>query len=77
MMNEPKIYRTKDISKLKQKAEATGDEKLPVSKNEYITVAQISKRVQKDMSETMQEYVKKTDFLVIDGGSPVEMANNN
>ena len=53
MINEPKIYRTKDISKLRQKAEMTGDEKIPVSKDAYITVRQIIKEAE-DIVEAEQ-----------------------
>ena len=77
MMNEPKIYRTKDISKLRQKNELTGDEKIPVSKDAYITVGQIMKEVEDDLSETLQDCVKKSDRLVIGGGSPADLADND
>lgn len=73
MMNDPKIYRTKDISKLRQKTELTGDEKLPVSKDAYITVGQIMNDVEDDLSETLQDCVKKSDRLVIGGGSPADL----
>lgn len=73
MMNDPKIYRTKDISKLRQKTELTGDEKLPVSKDAYITVGQIMNDVEDDLSETLQDYVKKSDRVVINGGSPADL----
>lgn len=73
MMNDPKIYRTKDISKLRQKAEVTGDEKIPVSKDAYITVGQIMNDVEDDLSETLQDYVKKSDHVVINGGSPADL----
>lgn len=53
MMNDPKIYRTKDISKLRQKAEVTGDEKIPVSKDAYISVGQIMKEAE-DIVEAEQ-----------------------
>lgn len=75
MMNEPKIYRTKDISKLKQKSELTGDEKLPVSKDAYITVGQIMDKVEDDLSETLQNCVKKTDHLVIGSSSPADLVD--
>lgn len=77
MMNDPKIYRTKDISKLRQKTELTGDEKLPVSKDAYITVGQIMNDVEDDLSETLQDYVKKSDRVVINGGSPADLIENN
>lgn len=77
MMNDPKIYRTKDISKLRQKTELTGDEKLPVSKDVYITVGQIMNDVEDDLSETLQDYVKKSDRVVINGGSPADLIENN
>lgn len=77
MMNDPKIYRTKDISKLRQKTELTGDEKLPVSKDAYITVRQIMNDVEDDLSETLQDYVKKSDRVVINGGSPADLIENN
>lgn len=73
MMNDPKIYRTKDISKLKQKIKLTRDEKLPVSKDAYITVGQIMNDVEDDLSETLQDYVKKSDRVVINGGSPADL----
>lgn len=73
MMNDPKIYRTKDISKLRQKTELTGDEKLPVSKDAYITVGQIMNDVKDDLSETLQDYVKKSDRVVLNGGSPADL----
>ena len=76
-MNDPKIYRTKDISKLRQKTELTGDEKLPVSKDVYITVGQIMNDVEDDLSETLQDYVKKSDRVVINGGSPADLIENN
>lgn len=77
MTNDPKIYRTKDISELRQKTGLTGDEKIPVSKDTYMTVGQIVEMTEDDLSETLRDCVRKTDRLIVNGGSPEDLADNN
>lgn len=77
MMNESRTYRTKDISKLRQKTELTGDEKIPVSKDAYMTVGQIAKVAEENLTQTLQNYVRKTDRLIVNGGSPEDLVDNN
>lgn len=52
--------RIKDILKLRQKKAISGTEKIPVSKDEYVTIDQINEEVKKDIDETLQDYIKKT-----------------
>lgn len=69
--------RIKDILKLRLKEIITGEEKIPVSKDEYVTIGQINEEVKKDIEATLNGYVKKSDHFVIGGGSPSELIENH
>lgn len=49
--------RIKDISKLKQKDEITGNERIPVSKDEFITVGQLRSRVPQPVPYQQDNFV--------------------
>lgn len=65
--------RIKDILKLRQKEAITGKEKIPVSKDEYVTIEQINDEAKKDFEERLQDYIKKTDRVTLNGGSPSDL----
>lgn len=69
--------RIKDILKLRQKEAISGAEKIPVSKDEYVTIDQINEEVKKDIDGTLQDYIKKTDRLILGGYRPADLIDNN
>ena len=69
--------RIKDILKLRKKEAIAGEERIPVSKDEYVTIDQINEEVKKDIGETLQDCVKKSDRLIIGGYSPADLKSNS
>jgi len=69
--------RIKDILKLRQKEAISGEERIPVSKDEYVTIDQINEEVKKDIEETAQHSDKPPHRLILGGYSPADLKSNS